>query len=170
MKLFLLTAFISTSAFAQVEMTTKNGSCQFQKVIELPGKTAPDLYKASLKWISVTYKNPSAVTTSTIENDLITGKGSAEVPMPGIVPISTPYRYVFRIDVKEGKARITIDGVVIGLSPSYTLETYVLKNDGSIRSGSQAQGLKAGVTEDANGIISSFEQHVLGNSTAKDDW
>src|SRR5215467_5769149 len=96
-------------AFGQVEIQNKNGVATVQKVIEVPGKSAADIYKSAIRWISIAFNNPEAVTTSTIENELITGQGSGELSMAGF----NSYKYRLQIDVKDGKARITTENFTI---------------------------------------------------------
>lgn len=167
----LLLAFLClacSQAFGQVEMIYKDGSAQFQKVIELDSQKATDIYKAATKWVMSVYKNPEAVIKGQLENEMIKGQGSDNVDMPGMIKISTPYRYSFRIDVKDGKARITISDFVIGSGPTYTAETYCVKNDGSWRTNVQATGIKSGLTEDANALFNSLQQYL--SSQKKEEW
>jgi len=58
MKIITTILLVSMNAFGQVPLTYTDGQGQFQKVVEAAGKPVDELYKSTLKWISVSYKNP----------------------------------------------------------------------------------------------------------------
>jgi hypothetical protein len=160
-------------SFPKNEMVYKNYVISFQKVIDVPGKPVGDIYKSALKWISVSYKNPESVITSTIENDIITGRGSGIVVVPAVIFSHVPhYRYNFRIDVKDNKARITLSEFeLVGTppEPTGTLE-YLLYKNGTPKTSRQALAIKEGISDDVDRTIFSLEQHLIGKTEKKDDW
>lgn len=149
-----------------LKMIVIDGTAKFQKVIDVPGKSSSELYKSAVRWVSVAFKDPESVTMSQIVDDLITGKGSGDVKFMGV---STWYKYAFRIEVKDEKARITMDSYIVGLTPPTEIESVAYKSDGSERTNPQAQGIIKSVTSDANALILSLEMHLTGKGK-KDDW
>lgn len=94
----------------------KNESLTYQQVIEAPGKTKEQLYIALNYWTTATFKDKQAITlndkdagciiiSSTLEN-IAEHTGTLNKYSVGITP-------VIRIDIKEGKIRVT-----------YTVQTY----------------------------------------------
>ena len=94
----------------------KNGSLTFQEVIEAPGKNKSQLYIALNYWVTATFKDKQAITlndkdagciiiSSTLPN-IAEHTGTLNKYSVGITP-------VIRIDIKEGKIRVT-----------YTVQTY----------------------------------------------
>ena len=94
----------------------KNESLTYQQVIEAPGKTKGQLYIALNYWTTATFKDKQAITlndkdagciiiSSTLPN-IAEHTGTLNKYSVGITP-------VIRIDIKEGKIRVT-----------YTVQTY----------------------------------------------
>lgn len=94
----------------------KNESLTYQQVIEAPGKTKEQLYIALNYWTTATFKDKQAITlndkdagciiiSSTLPN-IAEHTGTLNKYSVGITP-------VIRIDIKEGKIRVT-----------YTIQTY----------------------------------------------
>lgn len=94
----------------------KNESLTYQQVIEAPGKTKEQLYIALNYWTTATFKDKQAITlndkdagciiiSSTLPN-IAEHTGTLNKYSVGITP-------VIRIDIKEGKIRVT-----------YTVQTY----------------------------------------------
>ena len=94
----------------------KNESLTYQQVIEAPGKTKEQLYIALNYWTTATFKDKQSITlndkdagciiiSSTLEN-IAEHTGTLNKYSVGITP-------VIRIDIKEGKIRVT-----------YTVQTY----------------------------------------------
>ena len=94
----------------------KNESLTYQQVIEAPGKTKQQLYVALNYWTTATFKDNSAITLNDKEAGCIiissTIKNIAE-HMGTLNKYSVSITPVIRLDIKEGKIRIT-----------YTVQTY----------------------------------------------
>ncbi|MBO4826207.1 MAG: DUF4468 domain-containing protein [Prevotella sp.] len=94
----------------------KNESLTYQQVIEAPGKTKQQLYVALNYWATATFKDKQAITL----NDKEAGCIIITSTIPDIAEhMGTINRYavsitpVIRIDIKDGKVRVT-----------YTVQTY----------------------------------------------
>lgn len=94
----------------------KNESLTYQQVIEAPGKTKQQLYIALNYWVTATFKDNSAITLNDKDAGCIivssTIKNIAE-HIGTINKYSVSITPVIRLDIKEGKIRIT-----------YTVQTY----------------------------------------------
>ena len=99
----------------------KNESLTYQQVIEAPGKTKQQLYVAINYWATATFKDKQAITlndkdagciiiSSTI-NNIAEHMGTLNKYSVSITP-------VIRIDIKDGKVRVT-----------YTVQTYDILAD-----------------------------------------
>ncbi len=126
-------------------------------VVNVEGKTAPEIYKKVIEWIKLTYKNPDKVILSTIDNEYVRFEGasgsfySINVPLMGKSYQETKYQ--IEISVKEGKYKFDIISMENYLAPSqYSrggwsdnvlfnknldkeyLEKAIYKKDGTLRS------------------------------------
>ena len=94
----------------------KNESLTYQQVIEAPGKTKQQLYVALNYWTTATFKDRQAITLNDKEAGCIiissTIKNIAE-HMGTINKYSVSITPVIRLDIKEGRVRVT-----------YTVQTY----------------------------------------------
>lgn len=121
MKKILLALFISGFCFAQeTEFSfTKDGFTDFV-VTEVDGKTQSELYKKTIDWVSVTYKNPKEVIKAEIENDYVRIEGSKD----GLVCIQTMMnfcyqtRYQIEISLKDGKYKFDLIKLEYYIAPS----------------------------------------------------
>jgi hypothetical protein len=158
-KILMLMLFISGVLNAQeTEFTFDNtkGMTDFI-VVNVEGKTAPEIYKKVIEWIKLTYKNPDKVILSTIDNEYVRFEGasgsfySINIPLMGKSYQETKYQ--IEISVKEGKYKFDIIGMENYLAPSqYSrggwsnnvlfngnldkeyLEKTIYKKDGTLRS------------------------------------
>ena len=94
----------------------KNESLTYQQVIEAPGKTRQQLYVAMNYWATATFKDNQAITLNDKEAGCIiissTLKNIAQ-HMGTLNKYSVSITPVIRIDIKEGRIRVT-----------YTVQTY----------------------------------------------
>ena len=94
----------------------KNESLTYQQVIEAPGKTKQQLYVAMNYWATATFKDNQAITLNDKETGCIiissTIKNIAQ-HMGTLNRYSVSITPVIRIDIKEGRIRVT-----------YTVQTY----------------------------------------------
>ncbi len=99
----------------------KNESLTYQQVIEVPGKTRQQLYVALNYWVTATFKDKQAITlndkedgciivSSTI-NNIVEHTGTINSYSVSITP-------VIRLDIKDGKVRVT-----------YTVQNYDILAD-----------------------------------------
>ena len=99
----------------------KNESLTYQQVIQAEGKTKEQLYVALNYWATATFKDHNAITL----NDKDAGCIIISSTIPGIVEhMGTISKYtvsitpVIRLDIKEGRVRVT-----------YTVQNYDILND-----------------------------------------
>lgn len=99
----------------------KNESLTYQEVIEVPGKSKQQLYLALNYWATATFKDKNAITLNDKEAGCIiissTIKNIAE-HMGTVSKYSVSITPIIRIDIKEGKIRVT-----------YTVQTYDVLDD-----------------------------------------
>jgi hypothetical protein len=89
------------------------------------GKTAQELYKKTLDWVSVTYKNPKEVIKAQIENDYIRIEGAKSnmlcMKSLGLLMCSD-VRYQIEISLKDGKYKFDLTKLEQYTAPSkYTV-------------------------------------------------
>ena len=113
----------AAAAIAPTLSFDKNGSLTFQEVIEAPGKNKSQLYIALNYWVTATFKDKQAITlndkdagciiiSSTIKN-IVEHMGTINKYSVSITP-------VIRVDIKDGKVRVT-----------YTVQNYDILADKS---------------------------------------
>ena len=99
----------------------KNQSLTYQQVIEAPGKTKQQLYVALNYWVTATFKDKQAITLNDKEEGCIivssTIQNIAE-HMGTVNKYSVSITPVIRLDIKEGKVRVT-----------YTVQNYDILAD-----------------------------------------
>ena len=99
----------------------KNESLTYQQVIEAPGKTKSQLYVALNYWATATFKDNQSITLNDKEAGCIiissTLKNIAE-HMGTVNKYSVSITPVIRLDIKEGKVRVT-----------YTVQNYDILAD-----------------------------------------
>ena len=99
----------------------KNESLTYQQVIEAPGKTKQQLYLALNYWATATFKDHQAITLNDKEAGCIII--SSTIPdiarhMGTLNKYSVSITPVIRLDIKEGKVRVT-----------YTVQNYDILTD-----------------------------------------
>lgn len=79
-------------------------------VSNVEGKNAAELYKKTLDWISVSYKNPKEVIKAQIENEYIRIEGSTEilVVLKPLYKVYYPSRYQVEFYFKEGRFKMDV--------------------------------------------------------------
>lgn len=157
--IFILCA--ATSAMAQVKVECKNGLGQYQQVIDVPGKSAKEIYTRAHRWVLGMYTSPEP---GKIENEMLKGVGAGSVRIA--LGVTSDFKYAFTIEVKDGRARYTMSAMQVG---NYTFETYVFKSDCTTRSNAQATNIINSTDELANRLISSLAQ-ALNDSAPASDW
>lgn len=165
----IIACLITLVAHAQVELENHQGIARMQKVIEVAGRPAADLYAAAYKWLGKSFKNPDEVLKGHLEGEMLRGQGSDMVDVGGAVAVQNHYQFNFLIEVKDGRVRITLDQFVVGVGPRYSLETYLYKASGEERTNVQARTMKKDITADMNALISSLESYLVEGEKG-DDW
>lgn len=144
---------------------------QYQKVLEIPGMSAADLFKQCKKWVASTYKQAANVEQSELENEMLSGRGNA----PGVVKLAAiayaGLGYNFKIDFKDGRIRYTVYNMEV-LTQSMgdvSIEYYVMKKTGEFRKSNQSSNVQESVSAHCNSLFLSLKD-FLTNSAKKDDW
>lgn len=114
MKKTILVLLMSVCFYTNAQETefkfTKEGFTDYV-VIPIEGKTAQELYKKTLDWVSLTYKNPKEVIKAQIENDYIRIEGAKSsmlcVKSLGLLTCND-VRYQIEISFKEGKYKFDL--------------------------------------------------------------
>lgn len=121
MKKVLLLLLFSVSCFAQEEnfSFTKDGFTDYV-VANVEGKTAAELYKKTLDWVSVTYKNPKEVIKAQIENEYIRIEGSKTGLVSVVRMIKSSYesKYQIEISFKDDKYKFDVIEIKYYIAPS----------------------------------------------------
>ena len=144
--LLLLASGIMTAQETEFKFT-KEGFTDFV-IGTVPNKTSSELYKKTMDWINITYKNPREVIKAQIENDYIRIEGISSSMLCKKILLSNICdngRYQIEISFKEGKYKFDIISLESYLSSSqyrrggwYPVEltntSYAYKESGELRS------------------------------------
>lgn len=152
MKIILLGLLTAVSFYSNAQETqfkfVKEGFTDYV-VGNAEGKTTQELYKKTIDWINVTYKNPKEVIKAQIENDYIRieGSKSSMLCMKTLGLLScNDVRYQIEISFKDGKYKFDLIKLEQYLAPSkYTVTSgwsevglvntsYCYKDNGDLRS------------------------------------
>jgi len=154
--LLLLISSIMTAQETEFTFDNKKGMTDFI-VVNVEGKTAPEIYKKVIEWIKITYKNPDKVILSTIDNEYVRFEGfssscySINMALMGKSYLETKYQ--IEISIKDDRYKFDIIGMENYTAPSqYSrggwsenilfngnldkeyLEKTIYKKDGTLRS------------------------------------
>ncbi|UQD54998.1 DUF4468 domain-containing protein [Flavobacterium sp. K5-23] len=113
MKKILLLLFFASGIMNAQETEFKFAKEGFTDYVVgiVEGKTAQELYKKTLDWVSITYKNPKEVIKAQIENDYIRIEGSKSnmICMKALGMLTcNDVRYQIEISLKEGKYKFDL--------------------------------------------------------------
>jgi hypothetical protein len=110
----LLFSLLLISAFANAQETefkfTKDGFTDYV-IGTVPNKTASELYKKTIDWVNITYKNPREVIKAQIENDYIRIEGFKSSMLCKKILLSNICengRYQIEISFKDGKYKFDV--------------------------------------------------------------
>jgi len=166
-KLLLILLFAPLISMAQ----------QYTEVVDVPGKTANQLYVSAKEWIALTFKSANnVIQMDDPTNGKIIGKGSTTVSeayvMPGLVRI--PCKLIFDVDFtvsiaqKDNKYKVEISDMIVNPSaetmggqskiPQKTYAEFVSQKE-YFKNGSDPEWL-INETKSKNGL-------KISNSTAK---
>lgn len=121
--LLMLVSFYSNAQPTEFKFTKEGFTDYVVGIVE--GKTAQELYKKTIDWINVTYKNPKEVIKAQIENDYIRIEGSKSnmlcIKSLGMLNCSD-VRYQIEISLKDGKYKFDLIKLEQYIAPSqYTV-------------------------------------------------
>ncbi len=100
--MLMLMSLYSNAQETEFTFNSERGMTDFV-VTAIEGKTATDIYKKVIDWIKVTYKNPSEVMLSTIENEYVRFEGISETLYSNL-----PAKYEIEISIKDGKYKFDL--------------------------------------------------------------
>jgi hypothetical protein len=189
-KSLLLILFIAGFANAQeteFTFTSEKGMTDYV-VINVEGKTAPEIYKKAMDWIKVTYKNPDKVVLSTIENEYIRFEGVSSALYALNIMGKKYYdaKYQIEISTKDGKYKCDLismetyipssqisaggwseNGFFNKNMPKEYLEKLIFKKDGSFE---DTYKYFAEVPEYFNKLNSSLLESLTTTVKKSDEW
>ena len=112
-RIALMFSILSVTNFVFAQETefkfTKEGFTDYV-VTQCEGKSKSELYKKTLDWVSVTYKNPKEVIKAQIENDYIRIEGSSNslICMSILSKKCNPATYQIEILFKDNKFKFDV--------------------------------------------------------------
>lgn len=93
----------------------------FERIVEAPGFDEDEIYTGTKIWIAENFRSAKAVIElDSKEQGLIIGNGIIDYPCEGIECLdsgSNTVRFTMRVDIKEGKFRITFTNINIHHPP-----------------------------------------------------
>ncbi len=109
LSLFILAANTVVSQAPTAFSLSKEGLTDFI-VTDVPDKSAADLYKRSIEWISAKYKDPSQASKEKVENSLIVFEGTAK-PLISLNPVARVNhlsKFQVALSFKDGKYKFDV--------------------------------------------------------------
>jgi len=121
-KIMVVFLVVSGLVFSGCTTAPAVGPMATERIIEVK-KSKDEIFVASMDWIAKNFKSAKAVIEyQDKEAGKIVGNGSAHVSF-AILPVDT--RFTLTIDVKEGKAKISIQNIYI----TSTVNGYTARNN-----------------------------------------
>lgn len=108
--LFILITGISGAQEKEFTFNNERGMTDFI-VTPIDGKTTPEIYKKVIEWIKVTFKNPSEVILSTIENEYVRFEGSSFLA-------NSNAKYQIEVSIKEGRYKFDLISLQFYVTPT----------------------------------------------------
>ncbi|MBT1701939.1 DUF4468 domain-containing protein [Chryseosolibacter indicus] len=154
----------------------RNGKVQAQKIFEVSGQQAHNIYIKVNYWLIEVYNSPEEILKARLENEFLKG----EVYHPNVFKLdnldNAGLRYTFTLDIKDEKVRFTISNVHILHSyahetdDDHLLEFYIKKL--SKGKDTTARKVVESVNLFADSLLKSFETHLFSNNyyVTKEDW
>lgn len=185
--IFLLvtfTSFISAQKDNHILVPFDSASQKYtyKKIIEIPEKAAPELFKMTKKWCISKNLDNKFLNEETDQQLSDLGSFPVNVNMKAmgmVLPIAFTAIYTIDITFKDGKCRVIITNIKLsqnssGTTEESTLESYK-KNQESINFGQRKKRLKTMVEVfneiDRNIKITLVDlENTLKNKTDKSDW
>jgi hypothetical protein len=185
--LFLFVTGLVNAQETQFTLTSEKGMTDYI-VINVEGKTAPEIYKKAMEWIKVTYKNPDKVILSTIENEYIRFEGVSSTLYALNIMGKKYYdtKYQIEISTKDGKYKFDLismenyypssqlstggwspNGIFTDNMPKETLDKLLYKKDGSFKG---TYKYFAEVPEYFNNLNNSLLESMTSTVKRSDGW
>lgn len=171
----LLLVFLPLFSTAQIteQFDTVKSGCMFLELIDVEGKSAQDLFLMANLWFSEVYDNPNKVIEEKIENKSIKGNalGSKVITVSKSPLLINDLKYSIRIDVKDGKVRFLVrDMIVKDAMKDMTIESYLYKEDNTLKEGKQAEMVRESLRLEINRIYAALQKIVLEQGDPDDQW
>lgn len=168
--ILLLPLILSISGFSQDSVfKVTNEAITDYIVTSCETKTQNEMYKKTIEWISLTFKNSKEVIQSQIENDMIRIEGFTE-SFNG----TSNATYLIEISFKEGKYKFdpVKFAIINGINKFDFFSTFssYFKSDGSVKE--RLKDTVSGVENLINGLNIKLKEYILGikSETKKNDW
>ena len=167
--ILLLLLVVSISGFSQdsIFKVSKEGITDYI-VTSCETKTQSEMYKKTIEWISLTFKNSKEVIQSQVENEMIRIEGFTE-SFNGYLDAM----YLIEISFKEGKYKF--DPIKFTMTKDMNkfdfFSTYpsYFKSDGSVKE--RLKITVSAVENLVNGLNIRLKEYILGiKSETKNDW
>lgn len=173
---YTLLLFTSLGFCQSTEFTfTKDGITDYL-VVEVPNKTASELYTQTINWINTYYKNPESVIRAKIENDYIRWIGTSSdfvvLNVFGKAYISSSYQ--IEVSFQDGKYKFDLIDINILQTkgdPNMTLTNMseYYKSNGEVKG--RYKYYPEAFTSFFNEMNKNLFDYLLGNSKkTKKDW
>jgi hypothetical protein len=165
--IFLIMFFASFSYAQETQFKiTKENITDFI-VIAFKDKAQSELYKKTLNWIALTYKNPNETIKSQIENDFIRIEGF-ETNFNG----SSNCTYQIEISFKDGKLKFDpqLFTIINGTNKFDLFSTHksYFDSDGIVKN--RLKPTIEGSEKTINSLINSLNDYINTGGTKKNDW
>ncbi len=153
---------------------TKEGFTDFI-VTECDNKNQSELYKKTIEWIKLTYKNPEEVIKTQIENNLIRIEGSSD----NLVCFNilgnkscNPARYLIEISFKDDKYKFDVVNNIEYLHSTGWFDIRLDKTNLYYNKKGIRKNYKyfPEIADYFNNLNSGLKNHILGIKNKKDDW
>ncbi len=167
--LFIAMGFCCANAQAQY-LDCEAGRARVQRVVEMPGKDAAEIYRLAQRWVALTFRNKDEVIQTEIENELVRGDGyePKAIRMAGS---HQDFSYSFAIDIKDQRLRFTLQDMKVGYPNArngFAVENYLFKADCSARNiPLQTKGVREGVEAFSSKLMLSLASAL---AEVKEDW
>lgn len=173
---FLLVIFIN-SLNAQEALT-------YSKIIQIPGKTANELYIYSKKWFSTSFFNPkNVIQIDDTSLNMIIGNGTMDYSKGGLIYLSYDgwFKYTIIIQVKDEKIRVQLTNIIHENKPGYAsssclgliqnIEIQFTSGSGKKYHNNVVDDIKNKSLVYFNSLSKSIEEFINSpNSSANDNW
>jgi hypothetical protein len=181
MKHFLLCAvaiILTQTAFAQkdtvgLNIPVKDGAVVYEKVLEVAGKSEPDLFRNASKWIVDYFSGSKDILLDAGKNDgMVAGKGKLPVPFKGALGTVVYYddKLSIEIDCKDNKCRLRIYSQLLSsprseygqvITTPEELIAKLLETGKSQLNNKQARRMLQSMNDTIGDVIQSFNKAML---------